>query len=172
MVEEGQLRVITGKNLIISRAPALHPGDVQKAEGVHPPAGSPLLTLKNCVCFSQKGKRDLPSQLSGGDLDGDRYYVMWDEKCRPREFFKPADYPRLPPIDIGRTVNLKDMTDFFVQFMITDQLGRIAVLHRILADQRDLGTNDMDCQTLAEMHSTAVDFSKTGKPVGSIYSSF
>ncbi len=79
--------------------------------------------------------------------------------------FSPADYPRLPPVDIGRAVKMSDMTNFFIQFMESDQLGRIAVLHRILADQKDLGTLDDECIILAEMHSTAVDFSKTGIPV-------
>ena len=46
--------------------------------------------------------------------------------------------------------------------METDQLGRIATLHQILADQREMGTLDPDCITLAELHSTAVDFTKTG----------
>jgi RNA dependent RNA polymerase len=163
--EYGSLRAITGKDLIISRAPALHPGDVQLVEGVMPPQGSPLRALHNCIVFSQKGSRDLPSQLSGGDLDGDRYYIIWDQAAKPQKVFKPADYPRLDPIDIGRSVTKEDMMDFFIQFMETDQLGRIAVLHRILADQKFLGTLDGDCRTLAEMHSTAVDFSKTGIPV-------
>lgn len=163
--EYGSLKVITGKDLIISRAPALHPGDVQLVEGVMPPQGSPLRALHNCIVFSQKGSRDLPSQLSGGDLDGDRYYIIWDQAAKPKKVFKPADYPRLDPIDIGRSVTKEDMMDFFIQFMETDQLGRIAVLHRILADHRILGTLDNDCCTLAEMHSTAVDFSKTGIPV-------
>jgi hypothetical protein len=74
---EGVPRAITGKNLIITRAPALHPGDVQLVEGVSPPADSPLMDLYNCIVFSQNGSRDLPSQLSGGDLDGDRYYLIW-----------------------------------------------------------------------------------------------
>jgi len=90
---------------------------------------------------------------------------MWDENARPKNYFPPADYPRLPPIDIGRPVTENDITEFFIQFMETDQLGRIAVLHRILADQNEDGTLHPDCITLAEMHSTAVDFSKTGIPV-------
>ena len=57
------------------------------------------------------------------------------------------------------------MTGFFIQFMENDQLGRIATLHQILADQKERGTMDPDCIRLAEMHSTAVDFSKTGVPV-------
>lgn len=156
---------VVGEDLVISRAPALHPGDVQLAEGVMPPDGSPLRALINCICFSAKGTRDLPSMLSGGDLDGDRYYIIWDDRCKPKKYFEPADYPRLDPIDIGRTVEREDMTDFF--FMETDQLGRIAVNHRILADQMPEGTLHDNCITLAEMHSTAVDFSKTGIPVSS-----
>jgi hypothetical protein len=163
--EYGALRAVTGKDLIISRAPALHPGDVQLVEGVMPPRDSPLRALHNCIVFSQKGSRDLPSQLSGGDLDGDRYYLIWDKAAKPKRVFGPADYPRVAPVDIGRLVTQDDMMDFFIQFMETDQLGRIAVMHRVLADQKPLGTLDDDCRVLAEMHSTAVDFSKTGIPV-------
>ncbi|KAE9382198.1 RdRP-domain-containing protein [Stipitochalara longipes BDJ] len=162
---DGVSQAILGKGLIVTRAPALHPGDVQLAEGVMPPPDSPLLKLSNCVCFSQKGARDLPSMLSGGDLDGDRYYIMWDKNCRPQRYFAPADYPRQKPDELDRPVERSDMTDFFLKFMETDQLGRIAVLHRVLADQEVLGTLDPKCITLAEMHSTAVDFSKTGIPV-------
>ena len=92
---------------------------------------------------------------------------MWDENAQPKNYFTPADYPRRPPVDIGRPVTRNDITDFFIQFMETDQLGRIAVLHRVLADQNKDGTLHPDCITLAEMHSTAVDFSKTGIPVSS-----
>lgn len=49
--------------------------------------------------------------------------------------------------------------------MKTDQLGRCAVMHRVYADQRETGTRDEVCLKLAAMHSTAVDFSKTGIPV-------
>ncbi|TVY46699.1 putative RNA-dependent RNA polymerase [Lachnellula occidentalis] len=165
VVEDGVPKYITGKNLIISRAPALHPGDVQLADGVMPPKGSPLHQIHNCICFSQHGARDLPSKLSGGDLDGDRYYIMWDERAKVKRVYQPADYPIQQPVDIGRLVKVEDMTDFFIQFMETDQLGRIAVQHRVIADQKEGGVCDESCIRLSEMHSTAVDFSKTGIPV-------
>ncbi|KAI0909356.1 RNA dependent RNA polymerase-domain-containing protein [Ustulina deusta] len=153
--------------VIVTRSPALHPGDIQIRRAIVPPRGHPLCSLSNCIVFSQKGERDLPSQLSGGDLDGDIYNVIWDpiavEECK-REF-EPADYPRVSPLDIGRTVRAQDMTEFFVKFMATDQLGLIAVKHIILADLHDAGTVHDECKLLAEMHSTAVDYSKTGIPV-------
>jgi RNA dependent RNA polymerase len=175
ILEEGQIfcivdsgahpKVITGRDLLITRAPALHPGDIQLVDAVSVPSNSPLMQLRNCICFSQKGARDLPSKLSGGDLDGDLFQLILDPKARPRKVFSPADYPAARVIDLGRAIDRDDMTDFFITFMATDQLGRISNLHKILADQRELGVADPDCLRLANMASIAVDFSKSGIPV-------
>ena len=156
--------LLTGE-VVITRSPALHPGDVQCVKAVDVPADNPLRALHNVVAFSSHGKRDLPSQLSGGDLDGDLYNIIYDDTLYPKQLFEPADYPPADPIDIGRTVQRSDMTDFFVQFMENDNLGLIATLHQILADQSSKGTFDPECIKVAGLHSTAVDFSKTGKPV-------
>lgn len=148
--------------LLVTRSPALYDGDIQFAYNVIPPKGHPLKSHRNCIVFSGKGQRDLPSQLSGGDLDGDLYNIIWDPEVQPTRTFEPADYPRVDPVNIGRTVEVDDMADVFVDFMRTDHLGVIATRHMILADQVDEGTSHPDCKKLAELHSTAVDFSKTG----------
>ena len=70
---DGFQSIITG-SVVVTRSPALHPGDIQIVEAIEPPKASALWDLQNCVVFSQKGIRDLPSMLSGGDLDGDRMY--------------------------------------------------------------------------------------------------
>ncbi|KAF7533327.1 hypothetical protein G7054_g7182 [Neopestalotiopsis clavispora] len=153
--------------MIVTRSPALHPGDIQLATNRIPPPGHSLRHLRNCIVFSHKGKRDLPSQLSGGDLDGDIYNVIWDQfavkSCK--RVFAPADYPLTEPRILNRQVQKQDMTAFFVEFMKTNNLGVIATRHMILADQRPAGTVDADCVKLAELHSTSVDYSKTGVPV-------
>ncbi|KAI1860360.1 uncharacterized protein JN550_011512 [Neoarthrinium moseri] len=155
------------REMIVTRSPALHPGDIQMATNRVPPTSHPLRFLRNCIVFSQKGTRDLPSQLSGGDLDGDIYNIIWDSfavgKCK--RVFVPADYPLVEPRTLNRRVEREDMTAFFVEFMKTDNLGLIAVKHMILADQKDAGTVDQGCQLLAKLHSTGVDYSKTGVPV-------
>ena len=108
---------LDGRKVLLTRSPALHPGDIQIVQAVVPPDDHPLRWLSNCVVFSQEGERDLPSQLSGGDLDGDIFNVIWDElavkSCT--KVFAPADYPRVEPIDIRREVKAEDMTKFFVQ---------------------------------------------------------
>ena len=158
-------KLLTGR-VVVTRSPALHPGDVQCVNAVDVPAENPLRALHNVVVFSSHGQRDLPSQLSGGDLDGDLYNIIYDDTLYPKRLSQPADYPTATPIDIGRPVERSDITDFFVKFMENDNLGLIATLHQILADQSPGGTFDPLCVQVAGMHSTAVDFSKTGIPVG------
>lgn len=155
--------ILTG-SVVVTRSPALHPGDVRCATAIDAPRDSSLRALRNCLVFSSKGERDLPSKLSGGDLDGDLYNVIYHESLYPSIIAEPADYPIQQPIDIAREVVRSDMTDFFIQFMENDQLGRIATLHLNLADQRPDGTFDPDCIRIAGLHSTAVDFSKSGIP--------
>ena len=104
----GKLEVLTGK-CMVTRSLALHPGDVQLVEAVAVPPDSPLYKLHNCVVFSQQGERDLPSMLSGGDLDGDLYNVIFEPSIWPKKQFDPADYARVPAVDIGRPVEVKDM---------------------------------------------------------------
>ena len=99
----------------------MHPGDIQIAHNVLPPPTHPLRRLRNSIVFSQKGERDLPSQLSGGDLDGDIFSVIWDQEAFPageegKRGFRAADYPRVAPVDIGRRVVKQDMAEFFVCF--------------------------------------------------------
>lgn len=79
LLEEGQVfcqyhdpesidgpQVVKGK-CVITRAPALHPGDVRHCEAVDIPE---LHSLVNVIVFNVKGERDLPNKLGGGDLDG------------------------------------------------------------------------------------------------------
>lgn len=158
----GGKQVLVQNNVVITRSPAMHPGDVQLVHAVDVPEDSPLQRLRNVIVFSQHGDRDLPSQLSGGDLDGDLYNVMYDRRLCPDNTYIAAEYPRLKPVELDRPVTAKDMSDFFVTFMETDQLGVLCNTHLQLADQRPLGTLDKDCVKVARMASTAVDFSKTG----------
>jgi hypothetical protein len=109
--------------------------------------------------------------LSGGDLDGDLYNVIFEPTLMPqRDIAPPADYPRVSGMELEHEVIITDMSSFFIQFMETDQLGQICSRHVQLADQRSSGVSDPDCIKLAGMASTAVDFSKTGIAVSLTFS--
>ncbi|KAL1981312.1 hypothetical protein VTN96DRAFT_2805 [Rasamsonia emersonii] len=129
--------ILVRKNVVVTRSPAFHPGDVQLVNAIDVPEDSPLRKLHNCVVFSQKGNRDLPSKLSGGDLDGDLFNIIYDDRLKPQKIAEPADYPRGTDIVLNRPVQIDDIADFFITFMRQDQLGRIATTHKILLLIRD-----------------------------------
>ncbi|RIA84668.1 RNA dependent RNA polymerase-domain-containing protein [Glomus cerebriforme] len=147
---------------IITRNPCLHPGDLRIVEAVDVPE---LSHLKNCVVFSQKGYKPLPNLLSGGDLDGDEYFVSFDERIRITKNEEPMNYD--PPVKktLDRPVEITDICEFFKDFMINNRLGQISNLHVALADIQDEGVKFIGCKILATLHSKAVDFNKTGVPV-------
>lgn len=68
--ESDEGAVVVQGDCAITRAPALHPGDIRKVKAVDVPE---LRSLKNVIVFNVKGSRDLPNMLGGGDLDGMSY---------------------------------------------------------------------------------------------------
>ncbi|CAK7236296.1 hypothetical protein SCUCBS95973_009559 [Sporothrix curviconia] len=155
-------KVITGLCLV-GRNPSLHPGDLRVVEAVDVPA---LRHLRDVVVFPRSGDRDIPSMCSGGDLDGDDYFVFWDQRLLPpREFWNYEamnfDSTREPDVD---EVTPHDLISFFVKHMKHDTLPRIAMSHRAFADQLEDSAMNPRCLELAQLHSQAVDYAKTGVP--------
>ncbi|KAI7707123.1 RdRP-domain-containing protein, partial [Hortaea werneckii] len=158
---KGRYKIVQGV-CVLTRNPSLHPGDARVVQAVDVPA---LHHLKNCVVLPQTGDRDLASMCSGGDLDGDDYLVIWDKELIPSEWnYPPMDYAAPEPVRSKGPVTVGDMTAFYVQHMKHDNLGRIAMAHRYHADASDYGVMDPKCLELAQLHSLAVDYAKTGKP--------
>lgn len=55
-----------------------------------------LRHLSNVIVFSTKGERGLPSMLSGGDLDGDQFTLIWDSRLLPNANLEPFSYEAPP----------------------------------------------------------------------------
>lgn len=66
---DGQPRTLTNAEVLVTRNPCLHPGDLQKFRAVDRPE---LAHLKDCIIFPTRGKRPSADLMSGGDLDGDK----------------------------------------------------------------------------------------------------
>ncbi|KAF8424303.1 RNA dependent RNA polymerase-domain-containing protein [Tirmania nivea] len=157
----GKYEVIEG-TCIIARNPSLHPGDVRVVKAVDIPE---LHHLRDVLVLPQTGDRDLAGMCSGGDLDGDDYFISWDENLKPPiKNYEPMDYSPPPEALLDRPVETKDMISFFVTYMKNDRLGHIANTHVAWADKLELGVLDNRCIELAQLHSFAVDYPKTGYP--------
>ena len=60
----------------ICRSPCTAPGDIQRAYAVARQRQDVFTQLGDVLVFPAKGDRPLADQLTGGDLDGDEYYVI------------------------------------------------------------------------------------------------
>lgn len=148
----------------IAKNPCLHPGDIRILEAVDAPG---LHHLVDCLVFPQKGERPHTNEASGSDLDGDLYFVTWDENLVPpgKKSWMPMLYDPVEAKLLTRQVNQVDIIDFFAKNMVNESLGKICNAHVVHADHSEYGAQDEDCLKLAELAATAVDFPKTGKLV-------
>ncbi|OTB17138.1 hypothetical protein K445DRAFT_383061 [Daldinia sp. EC12] len=159
--DQAEYIVITGI-CVLGRNPSLHPGDIRVVEAVDVPA---LRHLRDVVVFPTVGDRDIPSMCSGGDLDGDDYFVIWDPQLIPSEWnHPPMEQDTLKPKELNRDVEVTDLISFFVSYMKNDSLSTIAHAHLAKCDALMDGPKDPQCIELARLHSNAVDYPKTGHP--------
>ncbi|KAL7934950.1 RNA dependent RNA polymerase domain-containing protein [Trichoderma chlorosporum] len=98
-------------DILVARAPAHLPSDIQRVKVVSRPE---LRKLKDVVIFSTKGSIPLADKLSGGDYDGDMAWVCWDQSIVKN--FANAPMPKkLDLIESGylRKMNtqFKDISD-------------------------------------------------------------
>ena len=63
-------------DVLVARLPATLPSDIHKVRAVFRPE---LAHLKDVVVFPTKGKFCLADKLSGGDYDGDRAWICWND---------------------------------------------------------------------------------------------
>ncbi|KAF7306672.1 RNA-dependent RNA polymerase [Mycena indigotica] len=201
-LESNKLEYIQG-NIIISRSPTIHPGDVQVVKAIgKPPPGSPFdhEPLPNTVVFSVLGmsRAQLPEptdQLSQAighwrhvwevgksflsistlpantffrDCDGDTFNIIPLSKLpefRPRKLYKAAEYAPAEKKLVDGISTMDDVADFVIDYINSDALGIVATNWLLIADQTEEGIFHPDCLNLANLHSTAVDYPKTGMPV-------
>ncbi|XP_043725101.1 RNA-dependent RNA polymerase 2 [Telopea speciosissima] len=154
--------IVVGR-VVVTKNPCLHPGDIRVLQAVHEEAleGKGLV---DCLVFPQKGERPHPNECSGGDLDGDLFFVCWDENLIPSKTDTPMDYIARRPRLMDHEVTLEEIQRFFVDYMINDTLGVISTAHLIHADRDPAKAQSPKCLQLATLHSMAVDFAKTGAP--------
>jgi RNA-dependent RNA polymerase len=141
-IGENQYTVIEGICLV-GRNPSLHPGDLRVVQAVNVPA---LHHLRDVVVFPLKGERDIPGMCSGGDLDGDDFFVIWDEALQPSETnCEPMNYDA--PVSRQQSkVEVTDLMKFFVRFMKNDALPTIAHAHMAQSDALPRGIKDPKCR--------------------------
>ncbi|CAH9095976.1 unnamed protein product [Cuscuta epithymum] len=152
--------IVTGK-VVVAKNPCLHPGDVRVLRAINVPS---LHHMVDCVVFPQKGQRPHPNECSGSDLDGDIYFVCWDQDLIPKEMKPAMDYTPAPSMELDHDVTIEEVHKYFADYIVNDSLGIISNAHVVFADKEDKMAMSEPCLELARLFSIAVDFPKTGVP--------
>eukprot|EP00897_Mesotaenium_endlicherianum_P007617 jgi/Mesen1/6884/ME000353S05912 len=151
---------------VVYRNPCLHPGDVRVLQARDDDVARCAFEGRNdVVFFSTKGARPDPDKMAGGDLDGDRFSVLYMPELVPPVEFQPMDYRAKPAKEALAPITPADFPATYVELMRNVQLGMLANAHLALADEKPEGAMDRDCIELAELSSQAVDSTSTGTAV-------
>ncbi|KAG6816130.1 hypothetical protein H0H87_008442 [Tephrocybe sp. NHM501043] len=173
VLKEGQvhLRIMTARggpstpihgDVIVVRNPCLHPGDCLKLRAVH---HEKLAHLVDCVVFAsvaRPGHHAAPSMSSGGDLDGDEYFVFWDKDIIPTTVAQSYDYPGNKEFT-SKSISRSDLAKHFA-FYSGAGVARVSSLHAKWVRASPLGALSPECQELNALHSQSVDGAKVKIP--------
>src|SRR6218665_2173012 len=145
--------------VVVTKSPCFHPGDMRKFIAVDRPQ---LYHMVDCIVFPAKGERPHPNEMSGSDLDGDLYFVCLEKSLiPPGDNKEPMDFSPKEKQDPSTPVTESDMIEFIARYIRNDQLKVIANAHLVHADSKDIHCDQ--CIQIAQAHSDAVDFPKTGQ---------
>uniref|UniRef100_A0A0M3INC5 RNA-dependent RNA polymerase n=1 Tax=Ascaris lumbricoides TaxID=6252 RepID=A0A0M3INC5_ASCLU len=103
-------------------------------------------------------------KVVSSDLDGDEYCVIWDEELLLDCNEEASDFTKQSrePDDVAEDKVVAAMRKFFVDYIKQDSIGTIANSFLVNADL--YGICSEVCMNIAQKHSQAVDFPKTGQP--------
>ena len=157
--EDGSKTVLEG-SIAITKNPCRHPGDLRVFEAVN---NKSLRHHSDVLIFPQQGSRPHASEISGSDLDGDEYTVIWEPDLIPTTPNpSPYAYDSGPsPIPLDRVVTREDRLKVILDICAQDNLGRLSNIHLVIADK--LGIHSEDAVSLAGGLSQELDSVKSGQ---------
>ncbi|EHA8587304.1 RNA-dependent RNA polymerase [Cocos nucifera] len=87
--------------------------------------------------------------------------MLWEESRKKRQ-----KIVELPGGTIAKSIReiVKEVMEYFTNYIVNDSLGIIANAHTVFADKKPLKAESEECIELARLFSIAVDFPKTGVP--------
>lgn len=148
-------------DVVVHRSPCHHPGDIRVLR-CRSDVPDELRRLKDCVVFPSNGPRPHPDECTGGDLDGDVFVVIWDERLIPEKdrvqepMSFEADDPAAAPDEYQSTDDLC-LIDFYINSIRDDILGIASNAHLALCDKSEQGSFDENAKKLARICSKQVD---------------
>ena len=154
----GKPEILHNTRVVVAKNPCYHPGDIRVLRCVDEPKCRHLV---DCVVFPTSGNRPHSDEIAGSDLDGDKYFVCWDEELVPKREASPCQYPAAKPPK-KEVITREDCVRYFSRYSNATVCKLDGLFHR-WADKK--GVNSPECGQLAALFSRAIDAAKTGEKV-------
>lgn len=156
--------------VLVFRNPSVLPSDIRILNARKQTVSPRIKQLyRNCLVIPSKGSLSHAQECSGGDLDGDLYYIIWDQNLIPKSLAVPGEKMMEVETEVPtfiRRNSIEDMVQFFCDYVSTNQLGMIANAHLATADR--FGMRDQRSIQLARYVTAETDAPKKGFSVGTV----
>ncbi|UJR21373.1 hypothetical protein I4U23_024465 [Adineta vaga] len=152
---------ILEQQVVVTKNPCHHPGDIRVFSAINVPQ---LQHLKDVIVFPQRGKRPHPNEISGSDLDGDEYAVIWHPDFIPRTSNDiPYEYDSQIAMlrVVDRPVNRSDIQKTVLDISEQSCAGKLCSLHLAYVDY--YGVAHPKTLAIAGHISEELDAPKTGQ---------
>ena len=110
--------------------------------------------------FPTNGKRPHADEMAGGDLDGDSFFICWDERLVP-EITCPAEQYPPAPAKKEKVVTTEGKIAYFANQR--NLQGMVDSLYNAWADK--LGPGCKQCSRLGILFGRVIDAAKSGEQV-------
>ncbi|KAG2373789.1 hypothetical protein C9374_011878 [Naegleria lovaniensis] len=97
--KNGTMKNLIENEVIITKEPCFHRGDLRRLKTLtsqqlnQNESLKQLLHLTNVIVFPACGDRPIPNTIAGSDLDGDSYFVCWDQDIVQNvKIFEPGEF--------------------------------------------------------------------------------
>lgn len=176
----------------------MHPGDIRVVTAVKPPEDSPFYRHSDCVVLPIRGYQPLADKMGGGkqspqprsivmliryrlsgDLDGDQYFISWNEAIIPETVDPPNPREVSPPSTPleakvkkeksarpAKTYDhMEELRRYIGKRVLSFDIGATAKAWTEAANARELGSRDPYCLALSARYECCLDTNKTGEEI-------
>lgn len=152
---DGTTRPLRGR-VVVGRTPCYSVGDMRVLRCVDP--GAAYAHLFDVLVFPADAAAPRPhaDEMSGGDLDGDLFWVCWDPQLIPARTAVPVDYSGAR--QYGERRPGEDEADARIRFFAEQDASLLGVIDSLFFEYADRFRPDCEeCRELNEVFSKVVD---------------
>lgn len=172
-VIDGELDIELDGPVLVFRNPCVLPSDMRVLRARRDVPENFKNLHRNVIVMPAKGPDSHARECAGGDLDGDVFSIVWDQKLIPKNL--PFTGKKVIDIETevdntfvrpktSSNVSDEEMMEFFATFQQQNHLGRISNAHLALVDR--YGIESKEAMDMARFVVAETDAPRKGLTIG------